>query len=177
MKPIDLIRFASKFASAAHMDAGHTYDGRPYDVHLAEVCEVLMRFGEYSKVMHASAYLHDVVEDVGVKLSTIEDLFGEDVAKLVGAVTDEPGPNRKARKALTYPKIRATPGAVQLKLADRIANIENGIARKDKRFFLMYKREHQEFEMKLRDFCGEDEVVRAMWGHLNHLFAVGEEKL
>jgi len=173
MKPNDLIGFARKFASVAHADAGQTYDGQPYEKHLQDVVEVLMRYGEYDKTMIAAGYLHDVVEDVSINLTTIEDLFGPKVSVLVGALTDEPGVNRKERKAKTYPKIKGTPGAVKLKLADRIANIENGIRLDDKRFFLMYKKEHTEFESALR---GDDPLEKAMWDHLTMLFAVGTKK-
>lgn len=175
MKPNDLIGFAKQFATLAHSDAGQTYDGNPYATHLEAVAEVLMRYGETGKVMLAGARLHDVVEDVGIKISTIEDLFGSEVATLVGALTDEPGANRKERKAKTYPKIKATPGAVQLKLADRIANVENGIVTRNKRMFLMYKKEQPEFEKNLRP--GSTEIEELMWKRLDFLFQMGEKQL
>lgn len=171
MTPNDLIGFAKKFASIAHAEIGQTYDGKPYSVHLDAVVEMLMNFGETDKALLAAGYLHDVVEDVGVKISTIEDLFGPKVAALVGALTDEPGENRKERKAKTYPKIRGCPGAVQLKLADRIANIQNGIETGNKRMFLMYRKEQPDFEKNLR--VDPSAVEQAMWNHLNHLFIVG----
>lgn len=173
MKPTNLIEFAKKFSSICHADAGQSYDGKSYDYHTQAVVDVLMRFEEFDKNMIAAGYLHDVVEDVNVSITTIYDLFGPKVAELVGALTDEPGENRKARKALTYPKIKGTPGAVKLKLADRIANIENGIRLSDKRFFLMYKKEHTEFEKALR---GDDPLEKAMWDHLTALFAAGTKK-
>lgn len=76
MKPNDLINFAKQFAAISHADAGQTYDGKPYTAHLEAVVEVLLRYNEVDKVVLAAAYLHDVIEDVGVSLSTIEDLFG-----------------------------------------------------------------------------------------------------
>jgi (p)ppGpp synthase/HD superfamily hydrolase len=168
MNPNDLIGFARDFASITHAQTGQTYDGKPYSAHLEDVVEVLMRFGETDKVTLAAGYLHDVVEDAGVKISTIEDLFGPKVATLVGALTDEPGANRKERKAATYPKIRATPGAVMLKLADRIANLENGLKTKNKRMVLMYSKEHFGFEMALRRL-DDPEIVHRMWNHAAHL--------
>lgn len=175
MKPNDLIGFAQKFAAMAHADAGQTYDGKPYSTHLEEVMGVLLRFGETDKVMLASAALHDVMEDVNISKSTIEDLFGPKVATLVAALTDEQGENRKERKAKTYPKIKSTPGAVQLKLADRIANVENGIDTANARMFLMYKKEQPEFEKNLRP--GSTEIEEAMWKRLDYLFEVGTSKL
>ena len=53
-----------------------------------------------------ASWLHDVVEDTETKLKEVEEMFGPEVARLVSAVTNEDGPNRKVRHALTYPKIR-----------------------------------------------------------------------
>jgi len=88
-------------------------------------------------------------------------MFGPDVAGLVDAVTDEPGPNRRARKAATYQKIReAGHLAVRLKLADRIANVEAGGSLTD-----MYRKEHEAFRRNLHT-AGENED---MWRHLDGL--------
>jgi (p)ppGpp synthase/HD superfamily hydrolase len=72
----------------------------------------------------AGAWLHDVLEDTEVKEEELCAAVGTRVTKLVVSVTDEPGANRRERKAKTYPKTRAAgPLAVALKLADRIANV------------------------------------------------------
>lgn len=174
MKVNDPIGFAKKFATMCHEDAGQSYDGQPYSTHLQHVVTVLMRYNETDKTMLASGWLHDVMEDVGISLETIRDLFGSKVATLVHALTDEPGENRKERKVKTYPKIRATSGAVQLKLADRIANIENSLKTSNGRMFLMYMKEHPEFEKALRP--GSTDVEEAMWKNLDYLFALGDSR-
>lgn len=166
----DILTFARSFADISHTEAGTSYDGKPYVVHLNDVVDVLLRFGETDKSMLAAGYLHDVIEDVGVSPATIKDLFGDRVCELVSALTDEPGVNRKERKAKTYPKIKAIPGATQLKLADRIANVENSIRTNNKRMFLMYSKENKEFEANLRSLNDSD-VVCAMWKHLDTLFS------
>jgi (p)ppGpp synthase/HD superfamily hydrolase len=87
-------------------------------------------------------------------------MFNERVGELVNGVTNEKGENRKIRAALTYPKIRATKGAVCLKLADRIANVENG-----GKLVEMYKKEYDDFRRALYT-PGEHED---MWNHLTSL--------
>lgn len=159
---VDVLRFVKFYASVKH--AGQTYSsGLPYTHHLAAVEAVLRRFGTFDEAMLVSAWLHDVVEDTGTKLKEIEEMFGVGVAKLVHAVTNEEGANRKIRHALTYPKTReAGPLAVRLKLADRIANVEAG-----GKLVGMYQKEHEDFRRALYT-SGQNED---MWNHLNKLMA------
>lgn len=161
----DKVTFAKVFASALHADRGQVYDGQPYSVHLQEVVDVLLRFDHIDKSLLAAGYLHDAVEDTGIDLLTVELLFGPKVKNLVSALTDEPGENRKIRKAATYPKIKATEGALIIKLADRIANVEHGIATKNVRMQKMYRKEYDEFSQNLRTLGQLEE----MWGHLQSL--------
>lgn len=160
---LDPLRFVKFFAAVKH--EGQKYGVLPYTHHLALVEGVLRRFNgvdtnETSPELLEAAWLHDVVEDTGTKIKEIEELFGPVVASLVRAVTNEEGPNRKVRAALTYPKIRATPGATRLKLADRIANVENG-----GKLVEMYQKEYEDFKRGLY-VAGENEV---MWAHLEEL--------
>lgn len=164
-----LVRFAKFYAATKH--AGQQYSGGlPYTHHLAAVENVLRRFSEihnatldgypeYNEVL-AAAWLHDVVEDTPTKIKEIIELFGAEVANLVFAVTNEPGPNRKMRAAITYPKIRRVRLAVHLKLADRIANVETG-----GNLVQMYKDEYEDFRRALRT----PGVADAMWAHLDGL--------
>lgn len=146
---MNLIEQAKMFATQKHVLDNHQLYGNlvPYTHHLETVERVLRYYGFTDEVIRAAAWLHDVVEDTRdrnneVRVRDIEEIFGEDVALLVGAVTSEPGENRKVRNALTYPKIRAAgPRAVALKLADRIANVESG-----GRAIGMYRKEHADFK-------------------------------
>lgn len=161
MDNLDPLRFVKFYASVKH--AGQEYSlGQPYVVHLKATDDVLVRFGVTDLVMRTAAWLHDVIEDQGVTARDIAEMFGEEVATLVAAVTNEEGPNRKARGLLTYPKIRKTPRAVQLKLADRIANVENG-----GRMVQKYREEYEDFRRALY-VPGEYEN---MWQHLDKLLS------
>lgn len=155
---IDPIRVAKFFATTKH--GGQLYAGLPYTHHLASVYAVLIRFGITEPEMLVAAWLHDVVEDTGTKLKELEEMFGERVAMLVDAVTKIKAENRKVSAMLTYPKTRSVPGGVTLKLADRIANVENG-----GKLVQMYKKEHEDFRRALYTPGDSEE----MWTHLEGL--------
>ena len=145
-----------------------TYGRRPYVVHLDHVARVLRTFDFPHDVLRQAAYLHDVVEDTETTLEEVQVVFGDEVAALVAAVTNEPGRNRKERAAATYPKIRAAGSlAVALKLCDRIANVEECLRTRDHKFD-MYRKEHQDFRAALRQE-DDDVKVLALWAHLDAL--------
>ena len=147
---------ARAFAAQRHGD--QRYSGEPYDVHLAEAAAVLDRFGVDDPDIAVAVWLHDVVEDTDTTLDEVEQRFGSRVRDLVGAVTVEPGDTRAESFAATYPKLRQVPGAVTLKLADRIANVERGGPKR-----AMYRDEHETFRSALHE-PGEAD---AMWAHLD----------
>lgn len=156
------LTFAKFFAAYRHQ--GQTYGFLPYTHHLQEVEMVLRRFNVNDEDMFCAAWLHDVVEDTTTKKRDIYECFGDRVGDLVWAVTDEPGEDRESAKARTYPKTRACLGAVTLKLADRIANVENGGNSVDK-----YKKEQESFRRNLYT----EGVSEDMWKHLEWLLKDG----
>jgi (p)ppGpp synthase/HD superfamily hydrolase len=157
---MDPLRHVKFFAAVKH--TGQIYSGgMPYTHHLAAVESVLRRFGVTDENMLSAAWLHDVLEDTETSSKEIEEMFGAEIVRLVKAVTNEDGPNRKTRNALTYPKIReAGENAVKLKLADRIANIETGGS-----LVQMYKKEYEDFKRALYTVNQAEE----MWNHLDLL--------
>lgn len=161
---MDPLRWAKFFASVKHAD--QKYGSLPYTHHLAAVERVLRTFGVTDPCMLEAAWLHDVVEDTGTKLKEIKEMFGDRVAELVGAVTNEPGENRKIKAALTYPKIRNVIGATTLKLADRIANVESGGS-----MLNIYKKEYDDFKRSLFT-NGENSE---MWKYLDGLLKDNSE--
>lgn len=117
--------------TAIRLHGMQTYgDGLPYYHHLEQVVDVLKEFGFTDDKFVIAGYLHDVLEDTAISYNDIKSQFGEEVAEIVYAVTDELGRNRKERKAKTYPKIKANHDAIIVKLADRIANTRSSIKNK-----------------------------------------------
>lgn len=133
----DLIARAQRFASERH--ATQTYGERPYTYHLRCVVGVLARFGVDDDELIAAAWLHDVIEDTDAAYEDVAAAHGERVAQIVWALTDGDGHTRAERKAHAYRKIRATPGAAVVKVADRIANCEEAGK------LTMYRDEHPTF--------------------------------
>jgi (p)ppGpp synthase/HD superfamily hydrolase len=121
------------FATAAHAAVGQLrkYTFEPYIVHPAEVAEIVASVGG-SDAQIAAAWLHDTVEDTGVTSELIRKEFGDEVATLVGWLTDVSRPdhgNRAARKAVDRAHTASAPAEAQtIKLADLICNTKSIVA-------------------------------------------------
>ena len=82
---LEMVRKAHAFADKAHADQKRS-SGDPYIIHPTEVGYVLAELRmDVSSI--CAAFLHDTVEDTGVKLSEIQTEFNPDVAALVDGVT------------------------------------------------------------------------------------------
>ena len=99
---------ARRYAIVNHGD--QMYGDLPYSYHLdavtAVVDEFLSKDPSYKKIREASP-LHDTVEDTPVTFEDIRDEFGRHTARMVFAVTNEPGETREEQHLRTYPKLRA----------------------------------------------------------------------
>lgn len=155
-----------EYASSAHEAMKQRYGGYPYSVHLKAVETVLFRFGYlHDEELIYAAWLHDVIEDTRATYGSVKRLAGVKVADIVYAVTDEPGINRKERKAKTYPKIKGKEKPTILKLADRIANIEFGIRNVNGGKIDMYRKEQNGF----RKGVYVPGIADEMWDYLEFL--------
>ena len=150
------------FAIKKHGD--QKYGEHPYVFHLDMVYEVSLSHGLPPVVNRASIGL-DLKEDTNVTEQEIVANFGEEEAKLIEAVTDEPGKNRKEKKAATYPKIKANANALAVKLCDRIANVRACRELGNKGLLEMYQREQPEFEAQLKT----DGQYTSLWEELDRL--------
>ena len=123
-QPSDKIEEAKRFAEEAHR--GQTRKGagaEPYVIHLAEVAELVTRFGG-SETAILAAWLHDTVEDCTVTQADIAALFGEAVARVVMELTDDkslPKPERKRLQIVHAPQ--KSPEAALVKLCDKMSNV------------------------------------------------------
>jgi (p)ppGpp synthase/HD superfamily hydrolase len=139
---------ARDIAEAAHTRAGDTYGDAPYVIHLDAVAALVAPYGPEYEIL---AYLHDTVEDTDLELTDIERVFGSEIAACVGLLTDEPGHNRKTRKAATYAKLSGVgkdsigAKALVVKTADRLANMSASIESKNGSLLKMYLDEHETF--------------------------------
>lgn len=135
---------AQYFAIGAHGSQKRKYTGDPYWYHLRNVSDTLRttdgiinRFGFNILTV---AWLHDVVEDTDTSIFTVQELFGDDIAKYVSDLT-EPSKefgNREQRKEY-YNDIlsKADPLVQTVKLADMIDNTSS-IEEHDPEFARVY---------------------------------------
>ncbi len=105
--------------------------GVPYEEHLLEALEVLVRgAGVTDRAVLGATLLHDTVEDTAATTEDIERDFGPWVAELVDWVTkpDTAGQSRTAKRAAKAAYLRrlrdAPPEAILVKLADRVSNVQ-----------------------------------------------------
>jgi len=141
---------------------------KPYIFHIDMTYEESLSHGLPSVVSRACLG-HDLIEDTDATYEDLVTVFGEAEATIIQAVSDEPGSNRKERKAKTYPKIKSTPNATPVKLCDRIANLKACLEFKQQGLFDMYSKEHTEFKDQLY-VVGE---YVSMWDELDKLFSEG----
>jgi (p)ppGpp synthase/HD superfamily hydrolase len=123
-------------------DTKDYYTGEPYrgpkqeQVTLRDACMV-------------ATWGHDLIEDTRVSYNDVKEQLGQESADIIYALTNEKGKNRKERaNDKYYEGIRNTPGAVFVKLCDRIANVQYS-KMTGSRMFEMYKKENDDFIVQL----------------------------
>jgi guanosine-3',5'-bis(diphosphate) 3'-pyrophosphohydrolase len=121
----DLVKDALETARRAHAgQLRHGSDGRPFIEHPLAVAEHLVKY-RYSDEVLAAALLHDVVENSAVGIDEVRDHFGDVVADLVAALTeDETIPVYEERKEEHRWRVaEADPAALAIFAADKLTNV------------------------------------------------------
>jgi (p)ppGpp synthase/HD superfamily hydrolase len=117
-----LVRRAHAFAQRAHHGQLRK-DGQPFIGHPERVAALLEGLG-YADAVVAAALLHDVVEDTPVTLEEVRAAFGDRVAALVAAVTEDPALPPGERKRAYRERVRdASPAARAICAADKVVNL------------------------------------------------------
>ena len=119
---------AASFAAKKHTAQKRKgADAEPYINHPLEVANLLATVGKIEDYdILIAAILHDTVEDTGVTKKELTELFGPEVCAYVLEVTDDkrlPKQERKQKQIEHAPHL--SPGAKQIKLADKISNIRD----------------------------------------------------
>lgn len=176
-----------------HRNTNHMYDTYlPYEFHLRMVNQVAKEFSHLlddtvdyytgetyrgprqeqvtlKQACMLATWGHDLIEDTRVSYNDVMNHLGQEAADIVYAVTNEKGKNRKERGGVKYYEgIRQTPGAVFVKLCDRIANVQYSKMTKS-RMFEMYKKEHQDFELMIGRHT-DNRDLEPMFIYLESLF-------
>jgi (p)ppGpp synthase/HD superfamily hydrolase len=97
--------------------------GMPYVEHPIAVATLLDEHGHRDEVLTA-ALLHDVVEDSGTGLDELREKFGEEVAGMVGALTDDESIDEYRERKAEHRERVAAAGAEALAIygADKLTN-------------------------------------------------------
>lgn len=129
--PVQRILAAARFAAEKHvLQKRKGQNQEPYINHLIEVAELIAASSNtFDPELIMAGFLHDTVEDTGVTLTELEQLFGADVASLVAEVTDDKSLPKETRKHLQVENApRKSQRAQTLKLADKISNLRSILA-------------------------------------------------
>lgn len=104
-----------------------------------------------------------------MSLEEVASTFGSAVARCVALLTDQPGANRKERKAKTYARLAQVQGhdelALIVKAADRLANVRACVEDRNDRLWCVYRDEHAAF----RSAAYRPGLCEPLWPELDAL--------
>jgi (p)ppGpp synthase/HD superfamily hydrolase len=166
-----------------HSSTNHFYDKYlPYEFHLRMVAHVAKQnikliemscegdIESWVEDITLAAFGHDLIEDTRVSYNDVKEVLGYTAAEIIYAVTNEKGKNRKERgNDKYYEGIRNTPGAVFVKLCDRIANVQYS-KMTGSRMFEMYRKENDDFMTRLGYSFNNSHMYSKMFDYLMDLF-------
>lgn len=123
----ELIKKAYFFAKDSH-EGQFRKSGEPYIIHPIAVAQIVNNDMRLSAAPVIAALLHDVVEDTDCSLDDIKNMFGEEVAYLVGTVTKQKENMVEGSSQVNnFKKMLAAFNfdirALLIKLADRLHNM------------------------------------------------------
>ena len=120
---------AIKFAVDAHANTERRGKGFPYVIHVLEAMEIVATLTNDPELLAAAA-LHDTVEDTDVTVDQIRAEFGDRVAAIVHAESDEIDPSIpecetwRARKQAAIDRLRnASHDAKIVAMGDKLSNM------------------------------------------------------
>lgn len=122
-------RYDAALALAARQHRAQVRKGTdlPYSAHVVHVSVILLRYG-FDEDLAIAGLLHDVVEDSDLPLSAVQAAFGQHVADMVAAVTEQKRADGvpvawEQRKAEKLAHLRqGGPAVAALKAADALHN-------------------------------------------------------
>lgn len=156
----ELVRGAYELLISKHAGQRQKVNGRPYVEHPIAVATDVGNAG-FEPEMVAAALLHDIVENSEVTVEELRQRFGERVATLVDAMTDENEVEPyERRKSLHRERVVAAgPEAAAIFAADKLNNVralrcayaDDGEA--------VAERSEQPLDTKLRVWVADAEMV------------------
>ena len=158
--PKQLIQQAKDFAFNAH--SNHYFPcGRKYSTHLETVAEISKQALLHEPTLNegillSTAYLHDSVEDTAVTHEDIFNFFGHNISDAVSALTKNKQLSKSSQIQHSLQRILRQPKEVWLvKLADRIANLQQTIFLHDKKWSGHYKQYYRNESILINQTLGK----------------------
>ncbi len=145
---MNVVEKSLKFAVLAHKNQVRKAEReKPYIVHPIDVANILKEYGCSDNII-AAGLLHDILEDTLYDFEFIKKEFGEEIANLVNAATEQNKDSSwEERKKATIDKIKNMTLEEKLVLcADKISNLEDMYILfniKGKKDFSSFKRSEQ----------------------------------
>lgn len=126
--PFALLLKAGDFSARKHADQRRKGPEQvPYVNHPLRVARYLAEVGGVEDVhILCAALLHDTIEDTDTSEAELRREFGDAITDLVLEVSDDkslPKEERKRRQIVHAPEVSV--GATQIKIADKLSNIED----------------------------------------------------
>ena len=126
----DIVSKAIEFSVIAHDGMRRRKSETPYILHPMEVGVIVATMTDKQEVI-AAGVLHDVVEDAGISLEEIGEIFGARVMELVASETENkyeelpPEETWRTRKEESLRKLRETDDTdvLMLWIGDKLSNI------------------------------------------------------
>jgi guanosine-3',5'-bis(diphosphate) 3'-pyrophosphohydrolase len=170
---VALVLRAAAFAAWKHRDQRRKgVDAAPYINHPLEVASLLANVGGVTNsATLAAALLHDTVEDTATTPQELVREFGEEIAAIVGEVSDDKDLEKAVRKQLQVDHAaHASEAARLIKLGDKIANLRDIGASAPKGWSLQRRQEYFDWaklvvdQVRSTNRALEDEFDRAYEG-------------
>lgn len=161
----NIIEKAVRVSVAAHKDQTRKGDSLPYIIHPFMVALKLAKYN-FSDVVIAAALAHDILEDTEFPEDKLKDELGEEVLKIIRAVTnDESLPWEEKKKKYVETVRDGSEGAKAVAVADKIHNLESLLIAHEEQGPDLWKKFNRGKEQKL---WFENEVLKMLketWQH------------
>lgn len=155
-KPVPDLTRALMFAAQKHTDQRRKGErAEPYVNHLIDVVDILARHTGGSDVeLLMGGVLHDTIEDTATTYEELLQAFGENVADIVRACSDDKSLPKQERKRLQAEQAPHKPvRARMVKVADKISNLRSILASPPPDWSVARKLEYFEWSKTVVDGC------------------------
>lgn len=124
--PMDIrLNKAIEFSVGKHAGQRRKGSSLPYIVHPLETMQILLSMDADCSLLMAGV-LHDVVEDTDTTIEMLKELFGEEVAELVGGHSEDKSKSWKERKEKDIEDTeKGAPRLQMLVMADKVSNLRS----------------------------------------------------